>query len=43
VIFRSEIGVALVPGWWMALFVLTMIEEEGLEQKLGAPYQEYKP
>lgn len=42
VIFRSEIGIALVPVWWAALWMLTMIEEERLERKLGPPYQEYK-
>ena len=42
VIFRSEIGIALVPVWWAALWLLTMIEEEHLELKLGPPYEEYK-
>ena len=42
VIFRSEIGIALVPVWWVGLWFLTMIEEEQLELKLGPPYREYK-
>ena len=42
VMFRSEIGVALVPVWWAGLWLLTMIEEESLERKLGPPYIEYK-
>lgn len=42
VMFRSKIGIALVPVWWAALWLLTMIEEERLALKLGPPYQEYK-
>jgi protein-S-isoprenylcysteine O-methyltransferase Ste14 len=39
--FRSEIGIALVPVWWAGLWLLTTIEEESLERKLGQPYIEY--
>jgi protein-S-isoprenylcysteine O-methyltransferase Ste14 len=42
VMFRSEIGIALVPMWWAGLWLLTMIEEESLERKLGQPYLEYR-
>lgn len=42
VMFRSEIGIALVPVWWAGLWFLTMIEEESLERALGQPYLEYK-
>ncbi|MFZ1119488.1 MAG: methyltransferase [Candidatus Binataceae bacterium] len=42
VMFRSEIGIALVPLWWAGLWLLTIIEEESLERKLGQPYLEYK-
>jgi protein-S-isoprenylcysteine O-methyltransferase Ste14 len=42
VMFRSEVGIALVPVWWAALWLLTMIEEESLERTLGQPYIEYK-
>lgn len=40
--FRSEIGVALVPLWWAGLWLLTLIEEESLERKLGPAYVAYK-
>jgi protein-S-isoprenylcysteine O-methyltransferase Ste14 len=40
--FHSEIGIALVPVWWAGLWLLTIVEEEGLERKLGKPYLEYK-
>jgi len=40
--FRSSIGVALVPLWWAGLLVHIMIEEESLERELGRPYLEYK-
>ena len=42
VMFRSEIGIALVPVWWASLWLLTIVEEESLERKLGQPYLEYK-
>ncbi len=42
VMFRSEIGIALVPVWWAGLWLLTIIEEESLERKLGQPYIEYR-
>ena len=42
VMFRSKIGVALVPLWWAGLWLLTLIEEENLERKLGQVYVEYK-
>ena len=42
VMFRSEIGIALVPLWWAGLWLLTLIEEESLERKLGDVYVEYK-
>lgn len=42
VMFRSEIGIALVPVWWAGLWLLTIIEEESLERTLGLPYIEYK-
>jgi protein-S-isoprenylcysteine O-methyltransferase Ste14 len=41
-IFRSAIGVALVPLWWAGLLFLIIIEEESLERSLGQPYLEYK-
>ena len=42
IMFRSEVGIALVPLWWAGLWLLTLIEEESLERKLGQPYVEYK-
>jgi protein-S-isoprenylcysteine O-methyltransferase Ste14 len=41
-IFRSKIGIALVPVWWAGLWLLTIIEEESLERKLNRPYLEYQ-
>lgn len=40
--FRSVIGVALVPLWWVGLLILVLIEEESLERALGQPYLRYK-
>ncbi len=42
VMFRSIIGVALVPMWWASLLFLIIIEEGSLERELGKPYLEYK-
>jgi protein-S-isoprenylcysteine O-methyltransferase Ste14 len=42
IMFRSEVGIALVPLWWAGLLLLTLIEEESLERKLGWQYVEYK-
>jgi protein-S-isoprenylcysteine O-methyltransferase Ste14 len=42
IIFRSTIGVALVPLWWASLLFLIFIEEESLERAVGEPYRIYK-
>lgn len=42
ILFRSMIGVILVPFWWASLLFITMIEEESLERELGQSYLEYK-
>lgn len=42
ILFRSIIGVALVPFWWAGLLFTSMLEEESLERALGQPYSEYK-
>ncbi|UCD85696.1 MAG: isoprenylcysteine carboxylmethyltransferase family protein [Deltaproteobacteria bacterium] len=42
VMFRSIIGLALVPIWWIALLFIILIEETGLERELGQTYLEYK-
>ncbi len=39
---RSIIGIALVPFWWFSLLMLTLVEENILEQELGDSYLEYK-
>ena len=42
IMYRSVIGVMLVPLWWMGLLLLIAIEEENLERSIGQPYLEYK-
>ena len=42
ILFRSIVGVALLPFWWAALLFLSLIEEESLEREIGRPYIEYK-
>ncbi len=42
ILFRSIIGVALVPFWWVSLFCLTLIEEKSLARELGQPYLAYQ-
>lgn len=42
IMFRSIIGIALVPLWWAGLLFHIMIEEESLERALGQTYLEYK-
>jgi protein-S-isoprenylcysteine O-methyltransferase Ste14 len=42
IMFRSAIGVALVPLWRFGLLILITIEEESLERSLGQIYLEYK-
>lgn len=41
-IFRSIIGIALVPLWWAGFLCIVLIEEGSLERALGQPYLEYK-
>jgi protein-S-isoprenylcysteine O-methyltransferase Ste14 len=40
--FRSIIGISLVPLWWAGLLIHTIIEEESLERELGQSYLDYK-
>jgi protein-S-isoprenylcysteine O-methyltransferase Ste14 len=40
--FRSVVGVALVPVWWLGLLCLISVEEASLERTLGVRYREYK-
>lgn len=41
IMFRSIIGVALVPVWWLGLLLHTLVEEEMLKRALGQPYVDY--
>ena len=40
--FRSIVGVALVPVWWAGFLFIVLMEEECLERILGQPYLDYK-
>lgn len=42
IFFRSTIGVALVPIWWLAFLFHIAKEEECLERELGDIYLSYK-
>lgn len=42
VMFRSIIGIALVPIWWLAFLSLVLVEEASLERALGQRYLDYK-
>jgi protein-S-isoprenylcysteine O-methyltransferase Ste14 len=42
IMFRSTIGVALLPLWWAGLLFLVLVEEQSLERELGLPYLKYK-
>ncbi len=42
VMFRSIIGIALVPIWWLAFLMLVLTEETSLERALGQRYLKYK-
>jgi protein-S-isoprenylcysteine O-methyltransferase Ste14 len=42
IMFRSIIGVALIPIWWAAFLSLILVEEASLERALGQLYLDYK-
>ena len=42
VMFRSTIGIALIPIWWAAYLAIVLVEEISLERALGQCYLEYK-
>ena len=42
IMFRSTIGVALVPVWWAGFLFVVLTEEQSLERTLGQPYLDYK-
>ncbi len=42
IMFRSLVGIALVPIWWAAFIAIALVEEASLERALGQPYLDYK-
>jgi len=42
IMFRSTMGVALFPIWWIGLLFHIAIEEESLELEFGTAYLQYK-
>lgn len=42
VMFRSIIGIALIPIWWVSYLIIVLVEETSLERALGQRYMEYK-
>jgi hypothetical protein len=42
VMFRSIIGIALIPIWRAVYLVIVLVEEVGLERALGQLYLDYK-
>jgi protein-S-isoprenylcysteine O-methyltransferase Ste14 len=42
ILFRSIIGVALIPIWWAAYLWIVLVEEASLERVLGQCYLDYK-
>ena len=42
VMFRSIIGIALIPVWWAAYLGIVLVEETSLERALGQRYLNYK-
>jgi len=42
VMFRSIIGIALIPIWWAAYLAIVLVEETSLERALGQCYMDYK-
>jgi protein-S-isoprenylcysteine O-methyltransferase Ste14 len=42
IMFRSVVGLALVPLWWCGLLFHTLVEEQMLERTLGEKYLIYK-
>lgn len=42
VMFRSIIGIALIPLWWIAYLAIVLVEESSLERALGQRYLDYK-
>ena len=42
ILFRSIIGVALIPVWWASFLFIVLTEEKSLERTLGQPYLDYR-
>jgi len=42
IMFRSIIGLAILPLWWCGLLFHILVEEENLEHALGDEYLDYK-
>jgi len=42
IMFRSVIGIALIPIWWAAFLLIVLVEEASLERALGQIYLDYK-
>ena len=42
VMFRSIIGIVLIPIWWAAYLAIVLVEEASLERTLGQRYLDYK-
>ncbi len=42
IMFRSIIGIALIPIWWAAYLAIVLVEETSLERALGQRYLDYK-
>lgn len=42
ILFRSVIGLSLIPIWWIAFLSLVLVEEASLERTLGEHYLDYK-
>ena len=42
IMFRSVVGIALVPIWWVAYLSLVLVEEASLERALGQLYLDYR-
>ena len=42
IMFRSAVGIALIPIWWAAFLLIVLVEEASLERVLGQLYLDYK-
>ena len=42
IMFRSIIGMVLIPAWWIAYLLIVHVEEASLERVLGQNYLDYK-